>query len=514
MNVDHERSRSLWMDAAPEQRPALAEDIRTKVLVIGAGISGLSTAYELTRAGVEVVVLDRGSIGTGMTARTSAHLAFESDDFYHELISVRGEDAARQYFESQKAAVDRIEEIAKREAIACDFARLALFFFAPDKDGRKHLEKEYEAVQRIGLPNVAWADAPVAGKTEGALRFPDQGRFHPLKYLSGLARAIEAAGGRIHGDTVVSEVEEGDRRVTCKTVSGRTIIAESVVVATNSPFVDRITIHTKQAPYRTYIVTMSIAKSKGPDALIWDTLDPYHYVRRYEGAREDLLIIGGEDHKTGTADDAKQRLRRLESWARKRFPDVKELRHQWSGQVFEPVDNVQFIGLYPGHKRIYLVTGDSGSGLTMGVTASLLLSDLIAKRKNPWTQVYDPARKPMTALGTFTKENLGAAKHIVKHLAIKTAAEPTRRGTGAVIGTRKKIAAYRDDTGRLHRLSASCTHVGCVVEWNSFERCWDCPCHGSHFAGSGEALQAPAVSPLSQADPEPAAPKKRAARAR
>jgi glycine/D-amino acid oxidase-like deaminating enzyme/nitrite reductase/ring-hydroxylating ferredoxin subunit len=372
--------------------------------------------------------------------------------------------------------------------------------FAPDKNGRKHLEKEYEAVQRLGLPGVSWADAPLAGRSEGALRFPNQARFHPLKYLSGLARAVEAAGGRIHGDTVVTDVDEGDRRVTCKTESGRTIVADAVVVATNSPFVDRITIHTKQAPYRTYIVAMTIAKSKGPDALIWDTLDPYHYVRRYEGEREDLLIVGGEDHKTGTADDAKQRLRRLESWARKRFPEVKDVRQQWSGQVYEPVDDVQFIGRYPGHKRIYVVTGDSGSGLTMGVTASLLIPDLIAKRKNPWTEVYDPARKPLTALGTFAQENLGAAKHLLKHLAVKTKAEPSRRGTGAVIGTRKKIAAYRDQDGALHRLSASCTHVGCVVEWNSFERCWDCPCHGSHFAATGEALQAPAVSALGPAD--------------
>jgi glycine/D-amino acid oxidase-like deaminating enzyme len=394
MNVEQERSRSLWMqEGFVQERPLLADE-KTDVLVIGGGIAGISTAYELMHQGVDVMIVDRGTIAGGMSARTSAHLSFVPDDYYHELISVRGEQNARAYFESQKAAVARIEAIVEGERVDCDFKRVDLFLYAPDRSGRKTLEKEIEAAQRIGVSGVDWADAPVAGHVEGCLRFPDQARFHPIKYLNTLSAMLKAAGVRVYAQTPVTSVEEKDGRVTAITDRGVRIEANAAVLATNTPFVDPIAIHTTQAPYRTYVIAATIPQAQAPDSLIWDTLDPYHYVRLQRSGGESFLIIGGEDHKTGTRNDAKRRLMRLERWARSRFPGLGEVRYSWSGQVYEPVDYAPFIGPSPSHERIFIVTGDSGSGLTMGVAASLILPDLIAGRQNPWTEIYDPSRKP------------------------------------------------------------------------------------------------------------------------
>jgi Rieske Fe-S protein len=214
---------------------------------------------------------------------------------------------------------------------------------------------------------------------------------------------------------------------------------------------------------------------------------------------DSFLIVGGEDHKTGTRNDAKRRLTRLERWARSRFPGLGEISYAWSGQVYEPVDHVPFIGPSPGHEKIFIVTGDSGSGLTMGVAASLILPDLIAGHQNAWTEIYDPSRKPhsLSAVGTFIKENVSAAGHMAEHLLPVLGSTRVRRDSGSVVSSLgRKHALYRDKNGKLHQMSASCTHMGCVVQWNGFESCWDCPCHGSHFSPTGEVLQGPAVKGL------------------
>jgi glycine/D-amino acid oxidase-like deaminating enzyme/nitrite reductase/ring-hydroxylating ferredoxin subunit len=518
MNVENERSQSLWMDVRREKAPRLSENTRAKVLVIGAGISGLSVAYELAREGTDVVVVDRGPIAGGMTARTSAHLSYQIDDFYHALIDTQGDEKARQYFESQKAAVDRVEAISAEERIACDFARTDLFVFAPDRKGHNELQKEFDAAPRIGFSGVNWADAPVAGDVRGALRFPNQAKFHPLKYLSGLAKAIKRHGGRLYANTTIQSVEENERGIVAKTADGHSIRASAAVCATNSPFVNRLAVHTKQAPYRTYVLTLNLPKDAQFDALMWDTEDPYHYVRAYQDDSQSLLIVGGEDHKTGKYDDGEERLERIEAWARMRFPRAGRRVHAWSGQIYEPVDYAPFIGKSPGAKNIYIVTGDSGEGLTTGVAASLILPDLIAGRKNAWAGVYRANRKAIepSSAATYLKDLAGAATRLVKHV-LPGDADPDEigRDEGAIVTMKgKKVAAYRDARGRLHTVSASCTHMGCVVGWNSFERCWDCPCHGSHFAATGEAIQAPAVAPLERVEQQKEISPRRAARDR
>ena len=509
MNVENERSRSLWMKTERPKARSLGSDLRVEILVIGAGIAGLSTAYELMLRGHEVAVVDRGALAGGMTARTSAHLSCQIDDRYAEVIRAHGEGATRKYFESQKAAIDRIEAICTEAKIECGFKRIALYVFAPDAKGRKALEKEIEATGKIGFPGVGWSEAPVDEPTEGCLRFPNQARFHPLEYLNGLCRVLKRRGVQLYANTPVVSVEETARGVVAKTESGHTITARALVAATNSPFVNRLAVHQKQVPYRTYVMTASVPKGCAHDVLIWDTEDPYHYVRLDPREKDDLLIFGGEDHKSATVDDAADRLGRLEAWARRHFPKLGVIEDVWSGQIYEPHDYLPFIGKSPARKRVYLVTGDSGEGLTTGVAASLILPDLIEGKKNAWASVYNPSRKVAapSPIKDYLRQAAETAQSLIEKVTGGEKPEDVPRGKGAIIKLQgEKHAAYRDPQGELHLMKAACTHVGCTVQWNSFEACWDCPCHGSQFAATGEPLQCPAVSPLKAVDVELAEP--------
>lgn len=508
MNVEQELSRSVWMEVAPPELQPLRGDEETDVLVIGAGIAGLSTAYELVSAGRRVTVVDRGRFGRGMTARTTAHLAFEIDDYFQELIKTHGRDHARLWYESQAAAVDRIEAICLAETLDCEFTRLDGFFVPAEDKDVDYLRKEVDAAREAGFADAEWLEsgAPVTGGP--AARFPRQGRFHPTKYLNGLVAALQKRGARLYQYTDITELEEANGWVTAKTGAGHMIRARQAVVATNTPFHLRVPVHTKQAPYRTYVVALSIPKGGAPDILLWDTIEPgYHYVRLQPGEQEDLLIVGGEDHKSGTEDDGEARIGRLEAWARERWPMAGQVRYRWSGQVFEPADYVSFVGRSPEHQEVYLVTGDSGQGITNGVMSGLLLRDLMSETDSAWAPLYSPMRQMHRSLGEYVKENLEAAKHWVELVALPegSSLDDIAPGQGALVRMHgKPVAAFRDDGGELHLRSAVCTHAGCTVHWNGFERCWDCPCHGSQFGVDGDVLNGPAAQPLKSVETDEA----------
>ncbi|MGZ8997647.1 MAG: FAD-dependent oxidoreductase, partial [Allosphingosinicella sp.] len=485
----------------------LTEDADCDVVVIGSGIAGLSTAYELARFGRSVIVIDRGRIGMGMTARTTAHLATELDDFYSELIKVRGEDEARLYHDSQVAAVNRVEAICRDEGIEADFHRLDGYLIPTEEGPIADLQEEYDACRSIGV-EVEWADrAPIPGLESGrCLRFPNQGRFHPTKYLAGLARAITDRGGRLYSDTVHVGDEEKDGGVEITTERGPVIRARAAVFATNSPTNNKVAIHPKQLPQRTYVIAGRVPKGSVPDALVWDTYEAYHYVRIQElGDDEDLLIVGGEDHRSGEASDMDQRFARLADWTRKRYPGFGKADYSWSGQVLEPIDFMPFSGRNPGNENIYVHTGDSGQGITNGVAGSLTILPLIIGEDSRYAPLFDPGRKSassLTSIGEFVRGQAGAVKNLAEHLGPGeiSSVDELQPGEGGIIRRGlHKVAAYRDPDGKLVERSALCTHLGCVVHWNGFERCWDCPCHGSQFAPDGQVLNGPAVQPLAEA---------------
>jgi glycine/D-amino acid oxidase-like deaminating enzyme/nitrite reductase/ring-hydroxylating ferredoxin subunit len=502
-NVQSERSVSLWMPVPELPGMPVAADGTADLVVVGGGMAGLSVAYEAACRGRKVTVIDRGPIASGMTARTTAHLASQLDDRYYEFINLRGEDEARLLYQSLAASIDRIEAIVRDEKIDCDFARCDGYLFLGDNDKIDILEKEIAACHKIGFAGVRWEErAPFPGYDTGkCLVYPGQARFHPLKYLEGLARAILAKGGVFHPYSAVDALTQARNggEVVVAMRSGEKITARDVVSATNAPIAGRLTLQAKMAPYRSYVVAFELPKGALTDALYWDTLDAYHYARLQPGGTTDTLIVGGQDHKTGEADNAEARFMALEAWTRMRVPQIGAVTHRWSGQVLEPVDFAGYVGVDPDNDHIYFVTGDSGQGITNGAVAGLLIPVLCDGGDHPWRKLYDPARVSLNAAGTFIEENSTAVKSMVEHLGgpLLESEEKLGPGEGGLVRSGVNIvAAFRDEQGNMHRVSSKCSHVWCTVHFNSFERCWDCPCHGSHFDIDGAELCAPATAPL------------------
>ncbi|HKC79665.1 MAG TPA: FAD-dependent oxidoreductase [Gemmatimonadaceae bacterium] len=503
----------------PQFQP-LTQDLRANVCVIGAGIAGMTTAYLLARAGRAVVLIDDGQIGGGETSRTTAHLTAALDDRYYNIQKLHGEEGARLAAESHMSAIHRIETIASMEDIDCDFQRVEGYLFLGGNSKRVELERELEATHRAGINDTQLVDRiPLSFWDSGpALRFPRQATFHPLKYLKGLARAILRDGGKIYTGVHAEKIEDGEpARVT--TSEGHVIGADNVVVCTNTPVNDWLIMHTKQYAYRTYVIGARIPKGSVPHALYWDTPDPYHYIRIQQGedsgGREldyDILIVGGEDHKTGQATDTEERFVRLEQWTRERFSMIERIEYRWSGQVMEPVDYLAYIGKNPGgDEHIYIATGDSGNGMTHGTIAGIILNELVQGRKHQWAKLYDPSRVKLRATPEYLKENVNAAEQYKDWFTKGDVdrADDIQPGEGAVLGTgRGKIAVYRDDRGNLHQLSAVCPHLYGIVHWNDTEKSWDCPCHGSRFDPYGKVVNGPAIVGLS---PVESAPKKASA---
>ena len=494
-----DQSRSPWMSYFVADAPSLDSDARVDVCVVGAGIAGMTTAYLLAKKGKRVMVIEHGSIGGGMTSMTTAHLSNALDDRYSEIERLHGAEGARMAAQSHTAAIEAIEAIVAHEKIDCDLERLDGYLFLPPGGEPDELLHEYEAALRAGVGGLEWvSSAPIDGFDTGAcLRFPKQGQFHPLKYLAGLARGIKRLGGVIHCGTHAQEIHGGPApRVT--TASGHRIDCADVVVATNTPISDKVGVHAKQAPYTTYVIAARVPRGTVEKALYWDMLDPYHYARLKDPQGE-LLIVGGEDHKTGQADDAERRFANLELWTRERWPAAREVLHRWSGQVMEPMDGLAYIGRDPQQENVYFATGDSGNGMTHGTIAGLVITDLIHGAEVPWAALYDPGRITLKAARNYVRETANMAWQYVEWVKPGDidSVDQIRAGSGAVLRRGlHKVAVYRDTGGGLHEMSAKCTHLGCIVKWNDSDNTWDCPCHGSRFDALGQVLGGPAVDPL------------------
>ncbi len=499
-------SASYWPEQAPPlTASSLGADTAADVCVVGGGIAGLTTAYLLLQAGQTVCVLEDGEIGSGETGRTSAHLSNALDDHYVEIERLFGQDGARLAADSHTIAIDTIEWIAEHEDIDCDLRRVDGYLFVPPGDDISFLDAERDACHRAGLTRVEKvARGPWPSFDTGpCLRFPDQAQFHPLKYLNGLAQAILGKGGRIFTRTHAAAIHGGSRpRVA--TASGHTVTCASVVVATNVPVNDRVVMHTKLEPYRTYVIALSVERGTVPAALGWDTPDPYHYLRVVAGEDTDVLLVGGEDHKVGHEHKEEDHFRALEVWARERFPAAGAIAWRWSGQIIEPVDCLAYIGRNPLERNVYLITGDSGNGLTHGTIGGLLVTDLVLGRENEWEQLYRPNRKTLRTAGEYAKHNAGVAAQYASWVTPGEVASPDEVPTGCGAIMRRgmsKVAVYHDVDGCFYERSAVCPHLGANLTWNDAEKSWDCPAHGSRFDRFGAVMNGPANCDLTPVEP-------------
>ena len=500
------RNISYWTDSSNHRTEnKLNENLETDVVIIGGGIAGLSVAYCLTQAGKSVVLIEDGTIGSGETGRTTAHLVTALDDRYYHLEKVFGEEKTKLIAESHIAAIDFIENTVRKEHIDCGFERVDGYLFLHPSDKVESLQMELEAALKAGVDIDPMNSAPGLLQPQQCLRFKNQAQFHPLKYLHGLFEAIEKKEGKIFTGTHASEIShEG-----ITTAEGFKVKAKHVVVATNSPVNNLFTMFEKQYAFRTYVIGALIKKDLLPKALWWDTGDfetsaktpPYHYVRIHPySERYDLLISGGEDHPTGDTSDSnipeEMRYFLLEEWTRKYFP-ISNIVYRWSGQVVEPMDGIAFIGRNPlDHSNVYIVTGDSGNGLTHGSFAGMLITDLINGKENKWEKLYSPSRITISESASMFKHMINEIISFLKQMPNFKGSEELatiKNGEGRIVNMlEEKFGVYRDKKGLLNIVSAKCTHLKCSLEWNSDELSWDCPCHGSRFTVEGKVMNGPA----------------------
>ena len=484
----------------PECAP-LTEDLRVDACIVGAGIAGMSIAYLLTRAGKSVAVLDDGPLANGMTSMTTAHLTCVLDERYFEIERMHGEEGARLAAESHMTAINRMETIVASEKIDCDFERLNGYLYLAHGDDEDTLIRELAAAQRVGIDAALVTLPPRPSIARGAcLLFPNQAQVHPLNYVAGLVRAVQRDGGRIFSMTHAESIEGGVPAQV--TAGGHVVTADSVIVATHAPVNDLVAIHTKQTAYMSYVIGARVRQGAVMRALSWDTGSPYHYVRLQNApdGDGDILIVGGEDHRTGQADDTTVHHERLEQWARERFPSIEEISYTWSGQIMQSIDGLAFIGRNPLDKEnVYVVTGDSGTGMTYATIAGILITDLIEGRPNPWEKLFDPSRKTLRSAPAYAKEAIRMAAQYADWITpsdVKSPDDVPPDGGAVLKEGLAPVAIYREPDGTLHKMSAVCVHLGCIVRWNATERTWDCPCHGSRFDRFGTVINGPANSNL------------------
>ena len=497
-------TKPFWMENAGfSEFPKLARNEHADVVIVGGGITGLTTAYLLSKAGRSVVVLERRRLATIDTACTTAHLTMVTDLRLTNLVSSFGRDHARAAWDAGLAAIAQIDDIVREEEIACNFSWVPGFLHAAGPNSAAEdlasLEEEASLAAELGFDAAFVNDVPVVNQP--GVRFEDQARFHPRKYLARLADAITASGGRIYEQSEAEDFSDQPRSVAA---NGCTVTCDDVVLATHTPLMGTANLvgatlrQTKLALYTSYVVGGRVPKNHVPDVLLWDTADPYHYLRVEPFSRHDFVIFGGEDHKTGQADSTVNCYERLERKVRRLIPAI-EITHHWSGQVIETADGLPYIGETAEHQ--FAATGFSGNGMTFGTLAGMMACDYVLGRKNPWRDLFDIGRKKILgAAWDYLKENKDYPYYLIRDRfagAETRSLRTIRRGHGALVKQDGKSAAvYRDERGAVTKVSAVCTHMGCLVNWNEAERTWDCPCHGSRFETDGTVIAGPAEKPL------------------
>lgn len=496
---------SYWHATASDQDvpecASLAGGVEAEVVVVGAGITGLTTALHLQSAGQRVVILEAGRIGAGTTGGTSGHLDAVPDQGAQKLIEQHGKTAAGLVTQARLQAIDQIETWSQQFGIDCDFRRIAAYLYsesAPEETGKqlealRELGLDARSVPSIGLP---W----VKGDGVGVER---QARLHSLRYVRGLAREFRARGGVIYENTRVRPPSNNSRKL--ETHQGSVTATRAIALCTHSAYLGLSQFDLRIAPYQSYVIAVRVAEAV-PDALYWDDADPYHYIRLASSDDPHLLIVGGADHKTGQGGDERESMSKLEQYVRDRFT-VQEIENRWSAEFFEPADGLPFIGAVPQADGLYIATGFSGTGLTFGTLAGRLLADLILERSDELADILSPARIKLLAAGPrLLAENLNVARRFVADrlttVSIKAFSE-IASGMGKLVRYHgQPLAVYRDDEGQLHTLSPVCTHSGCFVQWNEQERTWDCPCHGGRFSATGERLYGPPPQDLDATSPK------------
>lgn len=498
-------SKSSWSDSPDNSfhhtphYPRLVGTVQTDVVIVGGGITGVFAAHLLRKAGRRVVLLEQAHIGSGETSKTTAHLTEALDTRYYKLVENFGLPAAAVVAESTRTAIDMLERTITDLKLSCDFERVNGFLYSEKRSGLDEIDREFEATRNIGIESDRVLRLDLPYNTAGGIRFHAQAQFDPHKFLFDILENTVGRDCKVFERSRVTHFKDGSP---CEVLTDKgRVVADQVIVATDSPVVNRFFILSKVAAYRTYALAFRSPESaKMPKALFWDIEDPYHYLRTQNVDGDEFVIVGGEDHKVGAERETVKRFRALEDYVHDRFGKVR-IENYWSGQVMNSVDGLPYIGRNALSSNVLLATGFAGNGMTFGTLAAMILSDWILERKNPFESLYEATRvKPVAAFSEFVAENKDFPTRIIMDRVTPpevASLEQVNPGEGKIVQIDgEKLAVYRDEHGKVYALSSACTHLGCRVHWNDAESSWDCPCHGSRFAADGKVLHGPATADL------------------
>jgi glycine/D-amino acid oxidase-like deaminating enzyme/nitrite reductase/ring-hydroxylating ferredoxin subunit len=493
-----EKPISFWIDSTPETDfPSLIDNLSVDVAIVGGGIAGLTAALLLKRSGLSVAVLESQKIATGVSGHTTAKLTSLHQLIYAELIDKFGEAKARIYAESNEAAIAKVAALVEEEQIDCDFSRQSNYTYADTADKLGKIEAEVAAATKLGLPASFVRETSLPFPIAGAVKFENQAQFHVRKYLLHLAQSIASDGSYLFENTKVETVEQNNP---CQVVTDKGILkAQKVLITTHLPILDRGLYFAKTYPKRSYIIGARIDPSQAPTGMFIGSGKDYYSIRTTPYADSSLLLIGGGGHKVGAVSNTEENYLKLENFARRNF-GIDTFDYRWSTQDAVSFDKLPFIGkLTPFDRNIYVATGFSLWGMSKGTLAGMLLHDLVLGKNNPWAELYDSTRATPFLTPQSIKENINVGTHWVgdRLKGLTSSVADIKNNEGKVVTVDgEKIAAYRDEEGKLHAVSAVCSHLACIVSWNNAEKSWDCPCHGGRFNYDGEVIHAPAINNL------------------
>lgn len=504
MNIDQFKNfenppHSYWLASTEsDDYPQLSEDIKTEVAIIGGGMTGILCAYFLQKKGIESVILEARKIVSGTTAHTTAKITSQHGLIYEKIKTQRGPEIAKQYAEANESAIAEFKKIIDENNIECGFSEQPAYIYTQSEEKIQKMQDELKTVEELGIKASYEEEIPFSIPIKAAIRFDAQAQFHPRKFLLPIAKKISKSNVRIFEKTRAVGLEEGDE-YSIITDQGKKVTARKVIISSHYPFYNKAAMYFSRIyAERAYIVAIK-ANEKYPGGMYINAEEPSRSLRGHICDDEELILVVGENHKTGQGNDLVRHYHALIDFAAKLFT-IKDIPYRWSAQDCMTLDGVPYVGRYKADTpNLYVATGFEKWGMTNSMASALILSDMILGIENPWQEAYNPSRQNiMGAVKNFVVENADVAKHLIKG---KISSLPEnidlKPGEGKVFKSDgERIGAFRDDSGRLHLVNTTCTHMGCELNWNSAENSWDCPCHGSRFTCSGSIIEGPAVEPL------------------
>ncbi|KPB06120.1 FAD-dependent oxidoreductase [Bacillus sp. CHD6a] len=491
---------AYWRDSAHlPSFPTLNENKKTNVCVVGGGITGITTAYQLAQEGLKVILIDADQILNGTTGHTTAKVTAQHGLIYDELLQHLGQEKAKLYYQANQEGLHFIRDLVDLKRIPCDFSEQSAYIYSQTEQDDQKVRKEFEAYQTLGIHGDLTYDIPFSMETKSVVVMKNQAQFHPLQYLKVLVDGIVEKGGEIFEHTVATDVEES-RGLSVVTKNGAKIECDYIVAGSHFPFYDgNGFFFTRMYAERSYVLAAKTEKEP-PEGMYYSAGQPSRSLRYVTIEGERVALIGGDGHRTGQGKDTLKHYEALKSFGEEVL-GIKEIMYRWSAQDLYTLDKVPYIGrITSGHPNILIATGYRKWGMTNGTAAALLIQDIILGRKNDYEDLFSPSRFVADpSLKKFISSNMNVAGHLIEGKLDRPSKKPEDLGLdegGVVMINGRRAGAYKDDKGEVHCVDTTCTHLGCEVEWNHGDRSWDCPCHGSRFSIYGDVLEGPADKPL------------------